>query len=60
MNTTDTWPKRPDGSNMSVGEMTPEQRRAVFGEAVRQTKRYFERPDVRAGIAAAMTKEIGT
>lgn len=27
------WPKRPDGSNMTVGEMTPEDRKRVLREA---------------------------
>ncbi len=48
------WPKRLDGSNMSVGEMTQEQRRAAFKDAAQLALRYFARPEVKAGIAAVM------
>lgn len=54
------WPTRPDGSNMTVGEMTPEQRRAVFAAAVQRTKAHFERPEVRAGIAAVLASDYAT
>jgi hypothetical protein len=30
----DNWPKRLDGTNMSVGEMSKEDRKRVFTEAV--------------------------
>lgn len=34
MNTAnDNWPKRPDGSNKTVGEMTADERRAVMSAA---------------------------
>lgn len=38
------WPKRPDGSNMTMGEMTPEQRRAQWKAAVLRVKAKCERP----------------
>lgn len=46
------WPKHSDGRPYRLGEMTPAQRRAAWVAAVEKTKAYFERPEVKAGIAA--------
>jgi hypothetical protein len=51
------WPKHPDGTPMKMGEMTPEQRRIQFREAVGRTKQWFERQEVRVGIAAVIASE---
>lgn len=36
-----TWPKRPDGTNMTMGEMTKEQRREQTRAAVGRLKAEF-------------------
>ena len=38
------WPTHPDGSRMTVGEMTPEQRQEVFREAGRQFEAQLAHP----------------
>lgn len=43
------WPKRPDGSNMSVGEMTSEDRKRVMRDAA---QRFKEKWDVAASVDA--------
>jgi hypothetical protein len=42
-----TWPKRPDGSNMTMGEMTPEQRREQMRLAAQRVKAKMEKTDAR-------------
>jgi hypothetical protein len=44
------WPKHPDGSNKRVGDMTPEESRAVFKAAGERVKAQFERPAVQAAL----------
>jgi len=46
------WPTREDGSNKTVGEMTPDEMRAVMKAASERTKRHFERPEMQDGIRA--------
>lgn len=41
------WPKRPDGSNKSVGEMTPAERERVMRASVDRLKPEFARMGVR-------------
>jgi hypothetical protein len=48
------WPKRPDGSNKTMGEMTPAERRAQFTAACQRLKAEFERPEVQAALQAAL------
>lgn len=48
------WPKRPDGSNMSIGEMTPEDARRVMREAAERFKAKFEDPAHQARIQAVL------
>lgn len=38
------WPKRTDGSNMRMGEMTKEQRRAAITDAVRKLQVELDDP----------------
>jgi hypothetical protein len=38
------WPKRPDGSNKTMGEMTSEERRVQFAAACQRVKAEFEHP----------------
>lgn len=38
------WPTRPDGSNMTMGEMTPEQRRAQWKAAAIRWRARGEQP----------------
>jgi hypothetical protein len=45
------WPKHPDGSNKRVGDMTPEERRAVFKAAGIRLKAELERPEVQERVA---------
>ena len=54
MTETSTWPKRPDGSNMTIGEMTPEQRREQFRRSVLRIKAEFEHPATQAKIQAVL------
>ncbi len=46
----DQWPKRDDGSNKTVGEMTPDERREVFKRSAERNRRLFERPDFQKAI----------
>lgn len=48
------WPKRADGSNMTMGEMTPEQRRHQMKLAAERAKKRFENPAMADKIAAAI------
>jgi hypothetical protein len=48
------WPKRPDGSNMTVGEMTPEDARRVTREAAERLKAQFADPARKARIQAVL------
>lgn len=49
---TATWPTHPDGTNKTVGEMTPEERRDVFLSAA---ARFAERGDQ---LAAATLRRL--
>ena len=53
--TASTWPTHEDGTNKRVGEMTPEEKRAVFKAAVERVQAGFERPDVQERFARALT-----
>lgn len=44
------WPKRPDGSNKTVGEMTPEEKRAAFQGAAQRVKAELEHPATQKAI----------
>lgn len=52
-----TWPKHPDGTNKRVGDMTPEEKRAVFQAATLRLKAEFEQPDMQAKMAAVLNGE---
>jgi len=41
----ENWPKRPDGSNKRVGEMTLDEKRRVFTNACNALKPEFEDPN---------------
>ena len=45
------WPKRPDGSNKSMGEMTREEQKAVLRPILADLKRELESPEFRATLA---------
>lgn len=51
------WPKRPDGRNKKVGEMTPDERREVFAASAKRLAAEFQRPEVQAGIAAVLASD---
>lgn len=53
------WPKRPDGSNKTVGEMTREERSAVFKAATARLKAEFEHPKVQDAIARILNDDDG-
>lgn len=46
------WPKHSDGSPMSLGEMSPAQRREQIREAAKRTGIFFEHPQIQERIAA--------
>ena len=48
------WPTHPDGTPMMLGEMSPEQRRAMIKLAAQKAGIFFERPDVQEQVAAIM------
>lgn len=48
------WPTRADGTNKTVGEMTPDERRRVFAEAAARLQREFSDPLVQQKLAAAL------
>lgn len=48
------WPKHPDGRPMTIGEMTPEQRREQFRLACQRLKGEFSNPLVQEKIAAVL------
>ena len=48
------WPNHPDGSPMSLGEMSPAQRREQIKAAAKKAGIFFERPDVQEQIASIM------
>lgn len=51
------WPTRPDGSNKTMGEMTPDEQRAQWKDAVASVKRDFENPAFRAALRLAEGEE---
>ena len=53
------WPKHPDGQNMKMGEMTPEQRREQWKAAVARVKANIERPEMQAQLARVLNDGIG-
>lgn len=48
------WPTHPDGRPKKMGEMTSEERRACWKAAAARTQEWFDRPEVKAGIAAVL------
>lgn len=46
------WPKRPDGTNKTMGEMTREERRAQWKDAAERARVTFSDPRIRAAIEA--------
>lgn len=48
------WPKRDDGTNKTIGEMTAEERRAAFSASVERLRAEFSNPHVIAGISAVL------
>lgn len=44
------WPKRRDGSNKTLGEMTPEERRTQFVEACEKLRPEIESPEMRTAL----------
>lgn len=50
-----TWPKRADGSNMTIGEMTREQAREQTRLACLRLKRDFERPEMQKRMAEILS-----
>lgn len=52
------WPKHPDGRNMKMGEMTPEQRRAQWKAAAERFKAEVERPEMQAQLVRVLNDGI--
>ncbi len=50
----ENWPRHPDGRRMKMGEMTSVQRREVVADACSALQKWFGKPEVRAGLAAAL------
>lgn len=50
-----TWPKRADGSNMTIGEMTREQAREQFRLAGWRLKRSMEGPEMQKRMAEILS-----
>lgn len=48
------WPKRPDGTNKTMGEMTPEERREQFEAAAQRLKAELESPEMQRVIAESI------
>lgn len=48
------WPTRPDGTNMTLGEMPHDQMMLRLRAGIHRTSQYFQRPEVQAGIAAVL------
>jgi hypothetical protein len=44
------WPMHPDGRQKKMGEMTPEERKAQFKDAVQRVKTTMETPAMRQAI----------
>jgi len=44
------WPTRADGTNKTVGEMTPDERRAAFAEAAERVKQEMESPEMQRAV----------
>jgi hypothetical protein len=40
------WPKRPDGTNKTMGEMTPEERKAQVQASLGRLKAELENPKI--------------
>lgn len=51
------WPRRPDGSNKTIGEMSPDEQDRVTRDAGKQLEREFAQPAVKAGIAEVLNAE---
>lgn len=51
------WPKHPDGRNMKLGEMTPEQRRLVWTEAGKRLEAEFAQPHVKAQLSRILRSD---
>lgn len=58
--TDDNWPKRADGSNKSVGEMTKDEARQVFRDAGKRLEAEFNRPAVKAQLARILRQGGGS
>lgn len=56
-NTPPPWPKRPDGSNKTMGEMTQEERRAQTTAACRKLEREFAQPAFQDAIRRVLENE---
>ena len=52
-----TWPKRPDGTNKTMGEMTPEERREQMEAAVLRLKAELEHPKMQEAMREFETKK---
>lgn len=51
MGKSDKWPTHSDGRNKKIGEMTPEESRAVFKAAGGRLQKEFEQPLVQEKLA---------
>lgn len=54
------WPNHPDGTPMSLGEMSPEQRREKIREAAKRTGIFFEHPQIQERIAVIIDANTRT
>lgn len=55
----DNWPKRADGSNKTMGEMTREEQMVQWRRAAARFKARIERPEAQAAFARVFASDAG-
>lgn len=53
----DTWPKRPDGSNKTMGEMTPAERSEQTRIACERLQMELNQPSIQEGLARVIGEQ---
>jgi hypothetical protein len=52
------WPRRPDGTKMTMGEMTPWQRREQLAASAKRFQKRMDDPRVKEQIATILGEEV--
>lgn len=55
----DNWPKHPDGTNMTVGEMSEEDRRRIMREAAERYKARSDGSEAHAKLSEIIDRKWG-